>query len=305
MPARILVALTAVLLLGALRLDAAPGAAGAGALNKTAAPAAMGCNAPAAGCCIALKFDPAHLPSQYGWRYENLGTRANQGSGPAWTTQGGWPEGEVFAVKNGHLVQSTVAFNEFQWGGFSYGGGALYVMPDVVSPTAPFTLTAKVNVTNYQVSTYENAPNPNTENTKGYQPGDPLACGFSFSAMIAPRVVKQPLDPNDQGEQYAVCIAPGFAQLQGGKLVALTANESGFHIYQLRVLPGAGAALYIDGELKDRVGVVPEVPVSTPKGWPPVLNGLTIGKGTGQANADAEIASFSYCTCEGVGTKQQ
>ncbi len=290
---------------GFLALVVLFGAAGARAQTKPAVPAAKGCNAPPAGCCIALKFDPKHLPSQYGWTYQNLGTGANQGSGPPWTTLGGWAEGNVFEVKNGRLVQSTVPTDEFQWGGHTYGGGAWYVMPDVVSPTAPFTLTAKVNVTNYKVSTAENAPNPNKDMTKGYQKGDGIACGFEFFASIAPRVVKQPLDPNDQGEQYGVCIAPGFAQVPGGKVVALTANESGFHIYQLRVLPGVGAALYIDGELKDRVAVLPEGPVVRPKGWPPVLTGLTIGKATGLANADAEIASFSYCTCEGVGTKQQ
>jgi hypothetical protein len=311
MPARILVALTAVLLLGALRLDAA----GARALNKTATPAAKGCNAPAGRCCIELRFDRDHLPSAYGWTYENLGTGSNQGAAAMFTIDGGWnekcppPPNEkcVFSLKNGtdttstkamtHLFQATVANGEVP-GGESYGARAGYFMPGVVSTTAPFTLTARVKVTNHK------------QRADWVSPG--ATCGFDFGARL-------PFGGEDHVQNYDVCITESAAQLNPRerpgqtippKFVPLDPSKDGFHTYQLEVIPGVGAALLIDGEFKDWSAALPE---ALPKNllehklWPTELNRVWIGKETGSANADAEIASFSYCswTCEPAAAKRR
>jgi hypothetical protein len=169
----------------------------------------------------------------------------------------------VFTTNGVMLHQDTIQANTpnahlFQPG----GGGNLYRLPNVVARDHPFTITVLVAIRQYEGT---------------------LGCGFSFGA--------------DTGtETYGVCLTkdtkdpntPNTIWLQGSATNngAMKFDNSEFNLYQLEVTPGTGSKLYRNGVLVNQTG--------QNKTTQPAPNGLSLGDGTGGANAVADVKLFTY-----------
>ena len=139
--------------------------------------------------------------------------------------------------------------------GFVGQGDNVYSLPGVVDPHAPFTLSFRVRVVAYENGPRYPAPN---------------SFGFFVAASTG-------------AEDYDVAIEPHrIADANQGTL-STAIDGTQFHDYRLEVTPGTGYRLYVDDAL---------LATGRPSSGGP--DGLSLGDGTGGANARADIASLSF-----------
>ncbi len=156
----------------------------------------------------------------------------------------GYPEGFIFSVDNNMLHQNSMGTG---WGSPASHG---YTIINEVDPSLPFTLTVRASVLQ-------------DETSNGHH--------FGFYLAVA-----------TGSEYFTMGIGPNHIVDMNLNMYLL--DNTQFHEYVLRGIPGATIEYYVDNFLWSTLPVAKYV----------YQNGIFIGDGSGGANAEADVTLFEF-----------
>lgn len=160
------------------------------------------------------------------------------------------PEASVFSLNGSTLVQDSRGV------GFAGQGENAYRLSGVVDPACSFSMETRARVTDETGNFATNS------------------FGFAFGAILS------------NGEAHFVGIGTARIEAVSEEFVITAIDNTQFHLYRLRVVPGVGYDLFVDGTL---------VGSGAPAGSAP--EGLLLGDSTGGTNARVEVTAFRFIQC--------
>jgi hypothetical protein len=202
------------------------------------------------------------LPGNRCWVYQAFnGDSSNAG------------EHKAFQLEGDHLLMDTVSMG-WQLG----GGGNAYHLDNVtgnpvVEPSHSFSITAVVQVLDYEHYDYQTGQGAKTFNSDQ----NVSTSGFCFGAYTGVA-----------GEEvYFACMSDARLMLDD---TGVPFDTTATHEYRMEVLPGIGAKLFVDGVVTLTTGRTLRA------SYDQNVSALWLGDFTGGANAKVEIHKFVYAS---------